>query len=570
MVRWRQMGLRLMGAAFLITILYFTYHGHRVAVRGGEMAINLWLLPYYAYRSLLRMLGAYVLSLAFTLVYGYRAGTDPAAARWMIPVLDILQSVPILGFFPAAIYFFVYLFRGGALGVELASIFLIFTSQAWNMTFGFYEALTTLPAGLKEAATAYGLRGFLRFWRLYLPAGIPKLVYNSILSWAGGWYFLIAAEIISIGPVQYTLPGLGSFLIKALGQGQVVLALLGLFSLIFLITLLNAFVWQPLSLWAERYKYDVAGGGFEGRPRGIGYQFWRYLFSLSLLRWALHKGWSALLGLLGGIARWGERVWQNQNARWVLATAGWTMSWAVRLGLLFLAIKAFSALAQWFRPPWAPEIFSIPQALLFSFLRLLGAYLLSLLWTLPMAVWLGHRPEAERLFQPIFQIMASVPATALFPLVVFFLIRLAGGIDLAAIVLVLTGMQWYLLFNLVAGVKSIPKDLKEAAFAYGVRGFPYFWKVVLPALIPSLVTGSITAWGGGWNAIIVSEYVVYGGQTFTAFGIGSLLDQATYATGNFQVIWMSLLAMVTVILLLNHLFWRPIFNLASRKYRLEV
>nr|WP_277998925.1 ABC transporter permease subunit [Moorella sulfitireducens] len=512
------------------------------------------------------MLGAYILSFVFTLTYGYKAGTDPRAERWLIPILDILQSVPILGFFPAAVYFFVSLFRGSPLGVELASIFLIFTSQAWNMTFGFYESLTTIPRDLKEAADAYRLTGWRRFQKLYFPAGIPKMVYNSILSWSGGWYFLIAAEIIAIGPARYSLPGLGSYLIRTTEEGNLGSTIAGLLTLIALITLMNIFIWRPLSVWAENFNYEFESGGSR-TTRGWGYRLWyeapffrefrRGLIALGSGLSVVVENWYMKLYAIGG---GGLKICRYLNLIWRLAT------WSMVILLVVSLLRGIVGLVNLFMMPWQPEILSIPKAIFFSFLRLLVAYLFSLAWTIPAAIWIGHNERVYELMTPVFEVLASIPATALFPIIVFFLVGITGDMNLAAIILVLTGMQWYLLFNLIAGVKSIPRDLKEAAEAFGLRGSRYLRRVVIPALVPSLITGSVTSWGGGWNALIVAEYVVYAGQVYTAFGIGSLLDTAIYKSGSFQIIWSSLIAMVATIVFLNRFFWRRLYDIAVSKF----
>ncbi|BCV20237.1 ABC transporter permease [Moorella sp. Hama-1] len=573
MNRVTNLALTMIVAALLISFAYFAYQGHRaLSLAGGtEVVTSIGVLPYYAFRSFLRMLVAYILSLLFTLTYGYKAGTDTRAERWLIPILDILQSVPILGFFPAAVYFFVSLFQGRLLGVELASIFLIFTSQAWNMTFGFYESLTTIPRDLQEATVAYRVNGWRRFRTLYLPAGIPKLVYNSIMSWAGGWYFLIAAEIIAIGPVEYSLPGLGSYLIRTTEKGELGLTLAGLLTLVALITMMNIFIWRPLSTWAENFKYEFGSGGGTRQPEGWGYRLWWQAPGFREVRNGVVKGGAFLAragsGLVKGLAPEPEK-WR----RWCRY-----LEWLRRLGagvlglfLVYALVRGLLALGTLFLEPWQPQVLSIPKAMLFSFLRLLAAYLISLAWTLPVAIWIGHNERVYELLTPVFEILASVPATALFPIIVFILVGLTGGMNLAAVLLVLTGMQWYLLFNLIAGVKSIPGDLKEAAAAFGLRGYGYLRLVVLPAMLPSLITGSITAWGGGWNALIVAEYVVYAGQTYTAFGIGSLLDTATYGSGNFQLIWSSLIAMMVTIVLMNRFLWRRLYEMAARRFKIEV
>lgn len=572
MAKVTNLALTMVMAALLTAFAYFAYQGHHTLTLAGgaELVTGIGILPYYAFRSFLRMLGAYILSLIFSLVYGYKAGTDPKAERWLIPILDILQSVPILGFFPAAVYFFVSLFRGSLLGVELASIFLIFTSQAWNMAFGFYESLTTIPRDIKEATTAYGVTGWRRFFKLYLPAGIPKLVYNSIMSWAGGWYFLIAAEIIALGPVEYSLPGLGSYLVRATEKGELFHTFSGIVTLIVLITFMNIFIWRPLSTWAENYKYEFGGGGGVYIPEGWGYRLW---WQAPGFREARILAIKAGGHIAAAVADWVAKL-EKESTRWSYARR---MAGAIRRlsGWVFIIVLAYAlvrgliALIGLLTLPWQPEIFAIPKAIFFSFLRLLAAYLISLSWTLPVAVWIGHNDKAYRILTPVFEILASVPATALFPVIVFFLVTWTGGMNLAAVLLVLTGMQWYLLFNLIAGVKSLPRDLKEVAAAFGLNGFHYLRRIVLPAMVPSLITGSITAWGGGWNALIVAEYVVYGGQTYTAFGIGSLLDTATYVTGDFQVIWFSLIAMMVTIVLLNRFFWRRLYEAAVMRFKIE-
>lgn len=564
MARFTNLAITVLVGASLAAFAYFAYQGHQVTELAGQTTIvtDIKVLPYYTFRSFLRMLAAFILSLVFSLFYGYKAGTDQRAEKILLPVLDVLQSVPILGFFPAAVYFFINLFQGNVVGIELASIFLIFTSQAWNITFGFYESLKTIPKPLAEACTVYGLDGYLRVKRLYLPAGIPKLVYNSILSWAGGWYFLIAAEIIALGPIEYSLPGLGSYLIRTMEKGELGLTLAGLVSLILIISLMNIFIWRPFTFWSEKFKYEFDGGG-QRLPRGLGYRLW---WQAPVFSWLRAKAVAVLGALILAIETYGAKFYRLIKTAQIL---GRVFSWGAGLLLLYALVRGFWALVMLLSSPWQPEVLAIPKAIFYSFLRLAAAYLLSLAWTLPVSIWLGHNERAYEILTPVFEVLASVPATALFPIIIFAVIQLTGGLDVAAILLLLTGMQWYLLFNLMASVKNIPGDIKQAAAAFGVRGVLYLRRVVVPAMIPSLITGSITAWGGGWNALIVAEYIVYAGQTFTVFGIGSLLDQATYGTGDFQVIWSSLMAMTVTIILMNRFVWRPLFAWAASRYKIE-
>ncbi len=533
---------------------------------------QLHVLPGYALASFLRMLGAYILSLIFSVVYGYFAATRARAEKILLPILDVLQSIPILGFFPAAIFFFVNLLNGSRAGVELAAVFLIFTSQAWNMTFAVYEGLTTIPKELIESAAMMGLSGWRRFTRLLLPATIPKLVYNSILSWAGGWYFLIAAEIIAIGPVNYNLPGLGSFLSQTAANGQLGLTLAGLATLIVVIVLLDIVVWQPLSAWSEKFKYEYSAYAGENKPP-LAMMLWRDFFARSALgtvgrrvsRGAVGLFWALITPFAHTIEGATRQAWWQPLARWSRRVLFVLVAGVGAYATILLLL----ALAHLLTQPFPAEASSIPLAILASAARLLAAYLISLAWTLPVAVWIGRNEKVGRWLTPVFEVVASIPATALFPLIVVLVISTTGTMDLAAILLVLTGMQWYLLFNLIAGVKSIPGDMLEAARSMGIRG-PMFWRrLLLPAIFPSLITGSITAWGGGWNALIVSEYVVYAKRTYTAFGIGSLLDQATYVTGDATMLVLTLLAMIVTITLLNRLVWRRLYNYAASKFKVE-
>ncbi|MGE5484978.1 MAG: ABC transporter permease subunit [Ignavibacteriales bacterium] len=566
--------LWLLAAALLIYAVYAAFRPLRGV--GVTLPVSLRPLPLYALFSFLRMLAAYALALVFSMAYGYSAAMNRGAGRVLLPLLDVLQSIPVLGFFPAAVYFFVAAFRGSRLGVEAASVFLIFTSQVWNMTFGVYESLTTIPDDLLLVSRAYGLTGRLGFRSLVFPACVTKLVYNSMLSWAGGWYFLIACEIIALGPVSVSLPGLGSYLIKAAESGDFALLVAGLATLVSVIWLMDYAVWRPLGVVAERYKYEYGGGSPSGRAALRGFRGWTrrplnvVVRLAAVLAGAVLSRVVAIAGAVsGGVARAIGGVRPGGTPGGVRRPAGTAARWGLAVAGIALAAGMGWVLWSVLRPPWPPEARLIPAALIASALRLGAAYVLSLLWTLPAAVYIGRNERAYERLMPVFQVAASVPATALFPFIILLIVRTTGSMSVASVVLVLTGMQWYLLFNLVGAVRAIPADLLSVARAYGIRGRLYASTVLIPALIPSLVTGSITAWGGGWNALIVSEYVVYAGKTFEAFGIGALLDRATYSTGDFKTIWLSLVAMVVAVVASNRLFWRPLYDYAARRYRIE-
>ena len=507
------------------------------------------------------MLAAYAASLLFAVVYGVAAGRSKRAERVLIPILDVLQSVPVLGFFPAAVYFFIALTGGGRAGIELAAVFLIFTGQAWNMAFGVYEAVTTLPADSAEAVQSFGLTRWQRFRQLELPASVPKLVYNSILSWASGWYFLIACEIISIGKNTYSLPGLGSFIQRAMEKADVAGMAIGIGTLVLIVVLLDVLAWRPLTVWAEKYRFEFTAAKV-GESRV--FDFYRNIGFARVLGAAADRGWS----LLDRPVRSIESLAPGSRQGRIFAALR-----KIRRVLLWLAAGAAAAaiaglLVSQMRPPIPPEAVQIPRALFFSFLRLSVAYAISLAWTVPLSLWVGENDRVAKFVTPVAEVVASVPATAFFPLIVFFVVRELGSINIASVLLVLTGMQWYLLFNALAGARQVPGEMKEMAVSFGMSFPARARKAILPAMAPSLITGSVTGWGGGWNALILSEYVAYGNRIYEAPGIGQLLQRAT-ASGNTRLLVWSLVSMVVAIGVLNRMVWRRLYALASVRYRID-
>jgi len=541
----------------LLVLVVFLDTPH--AFPGPETRLNLAvrMLPVYAVFSLLRMVGAYIVSLAFAFVTGYFAATSPLARRFILPSLDILQSVPILGFFPAAVFFFIHLFRGSVLGIEAAAVFLIFTSQAWNLAFSVYESLVTIPEDISTAARTSGVGGIVRWRRLLLPACVPRLTYNSMLSWAGGWYFLIASEIITVGPRSYTLPGLGSYIGQSIADGVYWSAAAGIGALAVIIILLHIFVWSPLEYWSRRFRYEYASRTEAGPPP----------LALSLIQRAplLRRTWVRVLNVA---ARGGGAVSAHVSAS---LTGAWTKYLFGGVGLVAAIAIAWGGIgtaAQLVRP-LPPEAAEIPAALCYSFFRLLVAYVISLAWTIPLAYWLSLSARRSARVLPVVQVLASMPATAFFPVIVAAVLALHLDLNVASVALVLTGMQWYLLFNVVAGAQAMPEDLRELAAASDVHGWLYLRRFFLPVAAPSLITGSLTGWGGGWNALIISEYLTVKGRTYAVEGIGSLLDRATYVKGDLQMITLTIVAMVVVISLINRFVWRRLYQRATQRYRLE-
>ncbi len=536
-------------------------------------ALDAGYLALLALFSTIRMSLAFVLSLVFAIAVGTAAATSKRAGEVLIPILDILQSVPILAFFPPALLFFYYSLGGSAVGEEIAVVFLIFTSMAWNMAFGVYEALTTLPADLKEAASVFGVRDWLRFRRLFFPATIPKLVYNSLLSWTVGWFYLVASEAISSGTLALKRPGLGSFISDAGQRGDVASIVVGIGVLAVVVLLLDTFLWRPLSVWSERFRMEQTAGG-PNTHASAGYERLRWLPRFPRIRsWLgsrltpLAHGWNRAASPL-------DHYYVSHPK--LIRTVRWVDLTMFALILVSVVVTGVVGIAAVLSSPMPALAGQIPAAIASSLGRLALAYATALGWTIPVAAWVVRSPRASRFVTPFLEVVASIPATALFPLILAFSVLAVGAFgleaELAAYLVALFAMQWYLLFNLIAGMRSIPGDMREAAKVFGLRGWTYWKRVLLPAIMPSLLTGSITAWGAGWNALIVAEYISYAGHVYrVSAGIGYLIAYATYTPGDQgRLLLLSVLALVLVVLVMNKLLWRPIIKRAATRFRIEI
>ena len=549
--------------------------------------------------SIYRMFVALALSFIVAIIVGITAARKPLASRIIIPIVDILQSVPILGFFPAAIAFFITLFSGSPIGVELAAIFLIFTSMVWNMIFAVYESVLSIPPELIETSKSCRANPLLQFRRLYLPASIPKLIYNSILSWAAGWYFLTAAEIISVGSNTFTLPGLGSLLSKSVASGQYVEALVAIAVLILIIMLTDFFIWRPLESYSNRFRYDYSTSSPDLARHHIIQESNNNIARLFLRRVAfqpiqlriinprplIHIKSNLLIRTLGKLVSAFEfRIFPTvhhwfDNKRNLRLFVSITLSVLTMSAILVIVLeggviyKSLSALSNMYfslyKDPRSAKIVSqIPLALLLSYLRLASAYLITLAWTIPVAIKIAHNPNFERIM-PLFQTFAAIPATAFFPFMAILVAYIPGGLEFPSILLILTGMQWYILFNLIGGVRSISGDIEEAAKALRADKGQYIRRVLFPSLYPSFITGSITGWGGGWNSLIVAEFLIYGNKTYSVLGIGSLLDKAAYTLGNTVLLFLIVGVMIAVIVAINRLVWRRLYRKVIRKYSMS-
>jgi len=522
-----------------------------------------------------RMLAAYLASLGFALAYGYYAAVHRPAERVMIPVLDILQSVPILGFFPVAILFFVGLTGPGSfLGPNLASVFLIFTSMVWNMVFGVYESLKTIPNDLREASQAFGITGLQRLRRVVFPATANRLVYNSILSWTAGWFFLVEAEIFSTNSsAGITLPGIGSFLsISAAAQdGSAFLA--GLVLLVALIAALDFGLWRPLSRWAEKFRYDQTPSSDGVTTAEDRFRSARLQRAASFVSRGLRSGasrvrapWALITARRRRPTRSGEGSLRSAAIKYIVLGAILVLVWLMLIAIIVSVYQLFTAPIL---PAVRQQILELPAAMGASVLRVVAAFLVSLAITLPLSIYFARvSSRASRYGLPIVEVIASFPATALFPVIIFELLPYLTG-EGAAILMLMTGMMWYLLFNLLSGIRGLPPDLAEASRSFGASRWLHLRRVLLPAIFPAFVTGAITAFGGGWNTLIVAEYLSVGSRTFQLFGVGQMIDLGAQEAGGLPLLAAALFTLVITVIALNELIWKPMYRKAVQKYRYD-
>jgi NitT/TauT family transport system permease protein len=525
-----------------------------------EISRSPWALPAYAGYSLLRITIAYGLSLGFALTYGYVAAYNQRAERFMIPLLDVLQSIPVLAFLPPVMLAMVALFPGRQLGVEFGAILLIFTGQVWNMAFSFYASLKSIPKEMRETATIYRFSRWQRFTQMELPFSAIGLVWNSMMSVAGGWFALMVCEMFVLGPRDFRLPGLGSYLQTAASAGDTASIIWGVATMVALIVVLDQLVWRQVIAWAEKFKVEQVESA--DVPRSWVLNFLQHSAGLSRIKQKTLRPLSERL-LLHFARKHSEERPQESASPW--------REWLLR-ALAFLALLgigyAVVRVAIILTGLQAAELHQTALGLGATFLRVNLALLLAALWTIPAGVAIGLNPRLARIAQPLAQIAASVPATALLPVILLVLIRIGGGLGIASIVVLLLGTQWYLLFNVIAGAMAIPTDLKECCSVFQVRGIDRWKKLILPGIFPYLVTGMVTASGGAWNATIVAEYFHFKGHIYTTTGLGATISQATDA-GDFKMLIAATIMMAATVVTINRLVWRKLFVLAETRFRLE-
>jgi NitT/TauT family transport system permease protein len=525
----------------------------------ADIQLNPGVLPKYALFSVARILAAYLISLLFAIVYGQFAAHNARAERILIPLLDTLQSIPVLSFLPPVMVAMVALFPTRQFGVELGSILLIFTGQVWNMAFSVYSSTKNIPHELQEAAGVYRLSWWQRFSQLELPSAAIGLVWNSMMSVAGGWFFLMACEAFVLNNRDLRLPGLGSYLQTAANAGNTGAILWGLAVMILVIVLMDQLIWRPIIAWAEKFKLEqVEAAQTPGSP--ILNLFRRSRVLNVIGRKAVDPALEAVDLYFARRHTPESRPRKSPARLWllrvlaVLGLAGVAYA-AVRMCLMLATITG-------------PDLGEILRGAGATFLRVEVTLVLAGLWTIPVGVYVGLRPRMAAVAQPIAQVAASVPATALFPIVLLALIRVGGGLGVGSFVLLLLGTQWYILFNVIAGASAIPTDLKEVCGVFRMSRVERWKKLFLPGIFPYLVTGFVTASGGAWNASIVAEYSKIQGKTYSTVGLGAVISRATDA-GNFAVLLGATVVMAATVVTVNRLFWRKMYWLASTRYKLE-
>jgi NitT/TauT family transport system permease protein len=520
-------------------------------------------LPLYAFYSVVRMTIAYGLSLAFAIAYGYVAAYNPRIEPWMVGVLDILQSIPVLSFLPPVVLAMVSLIPGHQLGIEMSVILLIFTGQVWNLAFSFYSSLKTIPRDMIEASRIYRYSGWQRFWQLELPFSAIGLVWNSIVSVAGGWFALIFCETFTMGERNFQLPGLGSYIQAATYAGNVHALLAGIATVILIVVATDQLVWRPLIAWSDKFKFEQVESA-EQVTSPI----------LELLRR------SGIVQTLPGRVwdRVAEPVYRHmahtRECRVVrpldetqsrkASPALWALGAAATFGVLWAAIQAMFLL----RTITWPDLRLLLEGAAATFLRVNASLVISAAWTIPVGVTIGLNPKLARIVQPIAQIMASVPATAFFPILLMGLVRIGGGLGVGSVALMLLGTQWYILFNVIAGAMSIPSDLREVASLYRFTRWQRWTKLILPGIFPFLITGMVTASGGAWNASVMAEYSRVQDRTLQTIGLGAQIDAAT-DSGRFAMLLLATIFISVMVVTMNRLVWRRLYRLAETRFKLE-
>jgi NitT/TauT family transport system permease protein len=512
-------------------------------------------LPGYALRTTLRMFAALVCSLVFTFTYATWAAKSRRAAKILVPVLDILQSVPIIGFLSFTVVFFMNLFPGRVLGAELAAIFAIFTSQAWNMAFSLYQSIKTVPADLTECATAFRLSPWQKFWRMEVPFAMPGLVWNTMMSMSGGWFFVVASEAVSVGDTTWKLPGIGSYVAQALEQRDITAVVYAILAMLVVILAYDQLLFRPLVAWSAKFRFEMTASTEAEDPWVL------KLLRRTRLLSAMVDAWSRVFNAGTGLrlSPWRKESTPQAKAPSRLGDALWTS-----------ALVAIAAIALWKIVTYvAAELTwgDLGQAVLLGVYTMIRVVVLMVLATIvwvPIGVWLGLRPKWARRAQPVAQFLAAFPANLFFPIFVVLIVHFSLNPDIWLTPLMVLGTQWYILFNVIAGAAAFPGDLLEASANFRIGGWLWWRRVILPGIFSYYVTGAITASGGSWNAAIVAEVASWGDQKLQAHGLGAYIAQAS-SDGDTPKIVLGVVVMSAFVVLFNRLVWRPMYGYAARR-----
>jgi len=516
-------------------------------------------LPFYALRTTLRMLLAIVCSTIFTFIYAAIAAKSRRAEMVMIPLLDILQSVPVLGFLFFIVPFLMNLFPGRVIGAELASVFAVFTSQAWNMTFSMYQSIRNVPNDLEEATQSFHLSQWQRFWRLDVPFAMPGLIWNAMMSMSGGWFFVVASEAITVGDTTVTLPGVGSYVALAIQQKDKLAILYAMLAMLLVIVIYDQLLFRPIVAWADKFRFEQTASG-EAPTSWV----------LDLFRRT-----RALHALTLPFAAVNRKVSNLRISVPKLQFAGKAKTSPSRLfdALWIAVILASTAYAAWLTYNYLAAEIGLSDVLvvirdgLITLLRVVVLIGLATLIWVPIGVWIGLRPKLAERIQPLAQFLAAFPANLAFPLFVVPIVYFNANANVWLSPLMILGTQWYILFNVIAGASAFPTDLREAAGSFHLRGWRWWYKVILPGIFPYYVTGAITASGGSWNASIVAEVASWGSTHLTATGLGAYIATAT-AAGDSPRLVLGIATMCIFVILFNRLFWRPLYAFGERRLRL--
>jgi NitT/TauT family transport system permease protein len=519
-------------------------------------------LPTYAFYSIVRIAIAYFLSLIFAVSYGYIAAYNPRVEPWMVAVLDILQSIPVLSFLPPVVLFMVALIPGHQMGIEMGVILLIFTGQVWNLAFSFYSSLKSIPREMVEASRIYRYSAWQRFWQLEMPYATIGLVWNSIVSVAGGWFALIACEISPFADYTYQLPGLGSYLQVATNSGDYKALMFGIGTVILIVVATDQLIWRPLIAWSDKFKFEQVESADRVTSPIL------ELLRRSNLFGSPGRIWNTLEEpIYRRMARTSEcrivhpldddKPRKGSPALWALAAAaGCVVAWGAIQAVLMLRTITW------------PELRLLLEGAGATFLRVNAALAISAAWTVPVGVAIGFNPKLARFVQPIAQVLASIPATAFFPILLLGLVKIGGGLGIGSIALMLLGTQWYILFNVIAGAMSIPSDLREVSELFHFNRWQRWTKLILPGIFPYLITGMVTASGGAWNASVFAEYTHLSDRTLQTIGLGAQIDAAT-DSGRFPILLLATIFISLMVVTMNRLVWRRLYRLAETRYKLE-